>query len=159
VTRDALHYAAAATGTPLAGEQEAALMEAWYRVAPFPDVAPALRELAARGLPLAILSNGAPEMLTRLMAATGLEGYFRTLLSVDAVSSYKPDPQIYALAEQVLGLPREKLLFVSSNYWDIAGARAFGLRVCWVNRSSVKPDELGLTPDHVLTSLAQLPSL
>jgi 2-haloacid dehalogenase len=159
VTRDALRYAAAATGMSLTGEQEAALMEAWYSVTPFPDAVPALRELAARGLPLAILSNGAPEMLARLVAATGLEGYFRTLLSVDAVSSYKPDPAVYALAERALDLPREQLLFVSSNYWDVAGARAFGLRVCWVNRAGTKPDELGLAPDHVLTSLAQLPAL
>jgi 2-haloacid dehalogenase len=159
VTRDALRYAAAATGTPLASELEAALMEAWYRVLPFPDVAAALRELAARGLPLAILSNGAPEMLARLVATTGLDGYFRTLLSVDAVSSYKPDPAVYVLAERALGLPREQLLFVSSNYWDVAGARAFGLLVCWINRAGAKPDELGLAPDYVLTSLAQLPAL
>src|SRR5262245_11031123 len=39
------------------------------------------------------------------------------------------------------------------------GARSFGLRVCWVNRVGAHPDELGLTPDYVLTSLAQLTTL
>src|SRR5262245_50706249 len=52
VTRDALRYAAAASGIALAPAQEAALLEAWYHVAPFPDVEPALRDLAARGLKL-----------------------------------------------------------------------------------------------------------
>jgi 2-haloacid dehalogenase len=159
VTRAALRYAAAASGAALAAEQEAALMEAWYRVAPFPDVEPALRDLTARGLPLAILSNGGLEMLARLAEETGLAGYFSALLSVDAVQTYKPDPAVYALPERALGLRRAELLFVSSNFWDAAGATAFGLRVCWINRGGATPDELGFQPDHVLPSLAQLPAL
>jgi len=159
VTRDALRYAAAATNTPLAPEQEQALMEAWYQVAPFPDVEPALRDLAARGIPLAILSNGGPQMLARLVAATGLEQYFRALLSVDAVRTYKPDPAVYVLAERALGLPRAELLFVSSNFWDVTGAHEFGLRVCWINRGGAPPDELGIRPDHIFASMAQLPAL
>ena len=159
VTRAALRYAAAATHTPLAVEQEEALMESWFHVAPFPDVAPALRALADRSLPLAILSNGAPDMLARLVAATGLDGYFRALLSVDAARVYKPDPAVYVLAERALGLPRAELLFVSSNFWDVAGAREFGLRVCWVNRGGARPDELGVQPNYTLASLADLPAL
>jgi 2-haloacid dehalogenase len=159
VTRAALRYTAAATGTPLAAEQEGTLMESWFRVAPFPDVEPALRALAARNLPLAILSNGAPEMLARLVATTGLDSYVRALLSVDSVRSYKPDPAVYALAERALSQPRAELLFVSSNFWDVAGARQFGLRVCWVNRGGARPDELGVQPDYTLASLAELPAL
>src|SRR5919108_6047544 len=45
VTRDALRYTAAATATALTVEEEAALLDAWYHVAPFPDVEPALRDL------------------------------------------------------------------------------------------------------------------
>jgi 2-haloacid dehalogenase len=159
VTRAALRYAAAATHTPLATGQEEALMESWFRVAPFPDAEPALRTLVASNLPLAILSNGAPDMLARLVAATALDGYFRALLSVDSVRVYKPDPAVYALAERGLGLPRAELLFVSSNSWDVAGAREFGMRVCWVNRSGAAPDELGIQPDHTLASLTELPAL
>jgi len=159
VTRDALRYAAAATSTPLTAEQGDLLMEAWYRVAPFPDVEPALRELSARGLPLAILSNGGPQMLARLLAATGLAQYFQALLSVDEVRTYKPDPAVYVLAKRTLGIRRADLLFVSSNFWDVAGAHAFGLRVCWVNRGGAQPDQLAVQPDHLLTSLSDLPEL
>jgi 2-haloacid dehalogenase len=159
VTRDALHYAAAHTGIALTAEQQAALLDAWYHVAPFPDVEPALRDLSARGLRLAILSNGTPEMLARLVAATGLASYFSKLLSVDAVQTYKPDPAVYVLAERELGLRREELLFVSSNFWDAAGARSFGLRVCWINRSGAAPDQLGQQPEHTLDSLAGLPAV
>jgi 2-haloacid dehalogenase len=159
VTRDALRYAAAATGTALTPQHETTLLEAWYQVEPFPDVLPALHELSARGLPLAILSNGAPPMLERLVRETGLDGMFDRLLSVDAVRSYKPDPGVYALIEHELGVAPEAALFVSSNSWDVAGARSYGLRVCWINRTAAPPDELGQQPSHVLHSLAELPAL
>ena len=156
VTRDALRYAAAATGTALTPSQETALLEAWYQVEPFPDVLPALGELKARGLTLAILSNGAPPMLERLVRETGLASMFDRLLSVDAVQTYKPDPAVYALIERELGVTREAALFISSNFWDVAGARSFGLRVCWINRAAAPPDELGQQPSHVLRSLSEL---
>jgi 2-haloacid dehalogenase len=159
VTRDALSYAAAATGTVLASPQATALLEAWYHVEPFPDAPPALRELKARGLALAILSNGAPPMLDRLVRETGLAGLFDRLLSVDALGTYKPDPSVYGLVERELGVPPAAALFVSSNFWDVAGARSFGLRVCWINRAGAPPDQLGQQPTHVLRSLGELPAL
>jgi 2-haloacid dehalogenase len=159
VTRDALRYAAVATGTALTPEHETTLLEAWYQAKPFPDVVPALGELKARGLTLAILSNGAPPMLERLVRETGLASMFDRLLSVDALQTYKPDPAVYGLIERELSVAREAALFVSSNYWDVAGARSFGLRVCWINRTAAPPDELGQQPSHVLRSLNELPEL
>src|SRR5262249_348616 len=122
VTRDALRYAAAATGTLLEPDQEAALMEAWFHVTPFADAEPALRALTARGLTVAILSNGATAMLERLARTTRLADYFDRLLSVDMVQSYKPDPLVYELIERELGARPEETLFISSNFWDVAGA-------------------------------------
>jgi len=159
VTRDALRFAAATSGVTLAPGQEETLMEAWYRVAPFPEVEQTLAELSRRGLRLAVLSNGSSYMLERLVQATGLERYFEGLLSVDEIHTYKPDPSVYTLAERKLGLPRESLLFVSSNFWDVAGAHSFGLRVCWINRTGAQPDELGVQPDHILESMTALPEL
>ncbi len=159
VTHAALRYAAAMMPVALSLGEETALLEAWDRLAPFPDVEPALQELAERGVAIAILSNGEPEVLARLVAAARLESYFARLLSVDDVRTFKPDPAVYAIAERELGAGREEILFVSANFWDVVGARAFGLRVCWVNRSSVPPDELGLEPDHVVPEMASLPAL
>jgi len=42
---------------------------------------------------------------------------------VDAVKTYKPAPQVYALGSQALGIPAGELLFVSSNAWDVAARR------------------------------------
>lgn len=132
----------------------ARLLDAWLAMRPYPEVAAALDWLAPR--PLAVLSNGSPRMLEAGLASAGLRERFAHVLSVDAVRTYKPAPAVYRLAEQHLGLPRERLLFVSSNAWDAAGAKAFGLPVAWVNRAGAPMERLGVTPDLVVPDLAEL---
>ena len=76
---------------------------------------------------------------------------------MDAVQTYKPAPEVYALGPRALGIPAGELLFVSSNAWDVAGAKAFGYRVAWCNRQGAPEEELGLRADVVVPSLAELP--
>ncbi|HEU5320172.1 MAG TPA: haloacid dehalogenase type II, partial [Methylomirabilota bacterium] len=136
--------------------QVARLMDAYLSLACFPEVTAALARL--RGRPRAILSNGAPHMLAAAVAAAGLGPHLEHVLSVDAVKTYKPAPAVYALGPRALGVPAAELLFVSSNSWDVAGAKAFGYRVAWCNRAGAPAEELGVQPDLVVTSLAALPA-
>ena len=46
--------------------------------------------------------------------------------------------------------------FVSSNFCGAAGAKAFGFTTYWINRSQRVPDELGISPDVTVNSLADL---
>ena len=78
------------------------------------------------------------------------------MLSVDAVKTYKPAPTVYALGPRALGLAADELLFVSSNAWDVAGAKAFGYRVAWCNRGQAPEEELGLAADRVIRRLDEL---
>jgi len=48
-------------------------------------------------------------------------------------------------------------LFCRSNAWDVAGAKAFGYRMAWCNRTGAPAEELGLAPDVVVTRLDELP--
>jgi 2-haloacid dehalogenase len=155
VTEAALRHALRRLALPAAEAQVRRLMEAYLTLACFPEVPAALRRLAPR--PRAILSNGSPRMLAAAVASSGLGGLLDPLLSVDAVRTYKPSPVVYALGPQALGLPASEVLFVSSNAWDVAGAKAFGYQVAWCNRTGAPPEELGLTPDYIVTNLDQLP--
>jgi 2-haloacid dehalogenase len=140
-----------------AGEgQVRALMEAYLSLACFPEVKEALARLAPR--PRAILSNGSPGMLEAAVATSGLAPYLEHVISVDAVRTYKPAPAVYALGPRALGIPAGDLLFVSSNAWDVAGARAFGYQVAWCNRTGAPEEELGLPAHHVVSRLDQLPA-
>lgn len=130
------------------------LLAAWRTLEPFPDVPGALDRLRAR--PLAILSNGSPAMLAGVLAHSGLAGRFAHVLSVDAVRAYKPDPRAYALAPAALRLPAERILFVSANGWDAAGAKACGFTVAWCNRAGGARELHGPAPDLEVRSLDRL---
>jgi 2-haloacid dehalogenase len=131
------------------------LMQAYLLPPAFPDVTAALD--AVKGTPLAILSNGAPKMLDSAVDHNGLKSYFVEIISVDRVKTYKPSPKVYALAPEVLGVPPEEILFVSSNSWDVAGAKSFGYKVCWCNRSQGHMDHLGFSADATVLRLDQIP--
>ena len=68
-------------------------------------------------------------MLDAAVSSSGLGGHLAHVLSVDAVKTYKPSPDVYALGPRALDIPAGELLFVSSNAWDVAGAKAFGYQV------------------------------
>jgi 2-haloacid dehalogenase len=95
-------------------------------------------------------------MLESLVRNAGLASHFDEILSVDRLQTYKPDPGVYQLAVETLGLPKERILFVSSNGWDVAGSKAFGFTVAWVNRQGEPHDELGMRPDYVVGNLLEL---
>jgi 2-haloacid dehalogenase len=151
VTADALDFACDRLGLSAAPAERARLLDAYLRLAPFPEVPGVLARL--RGLRCAILSNGAPRMLEAAVAHAGLAPHLEAVLSVDAVRVFKPDPRVYALGPERLGLPRESLGFVSSNCWDVMGAKAYGFPVVWVNRGRAPLDRLGLVPDLEVADL------
>ncbi|MGN2393054.1 haloacid dehalogenase type II [Pelomicrobium sp. G1] len=154
ITERALTYACRHLGLACDNATRARLLNAYLHLEPYPEVAEALEAL--RGRPLAILSNGSPRMLLDLVRNTGLEPKFKAILSVDELKIFKPHPSVYALAPARLGVDKHEVGFVSSNYWDVVGAKAFGFHVFWINRFDATPDELGHSPDAVLKALTEL---
>jgi 2-haloacid dehalogenase len=95
-------------------------------------------------------------MLESAVSHNGLESYLGELISADRVKTYKPSPRVYALGTETLNLPAAEILFVSSNSWDAAGAKAFGYRVCLCNRSGAELEHMGFAPDMVVSRLDQI---
>src|SRR4051812_8047251 len=156
ITQAALAHACTALNLPLDSAKSKRLMAAYDHLALFPDAKEALAALSGRKL--AILSNGCPAMLGPLVSNAGLRTTLTTVLSVDELKTYKPTPRVYQLAPDRLGVAKEEIAFVSSNYWDAAGAKNFGFTVFWINRAGVRPDALGVEPDHILQKLNELPA-
>jgi 2-haloacid dehalogenase len=157
VTEDALRSAAGQLKIQVSEPQIGSLMQAYLAPSAFPDARPALESL--QGKPLAILSNGSPKMLNAAVRHSALESCFAEIISVDRVQTYKPSPRVYALATEILKLPASEILFISSNSWDVAGAKAFGYKVCWCNRSGAEMEHLGCDPDLVTPSLNHIPDI
>lgn len=159
VTRVSLEWALESLGLEADAATLARLQDEYRRLAPFPEVPAALERLAGV-LPLAILSNGHPEMLQSVVAHNRFEAHFRgRLISVHAAKIFKPSPLVYGLVEERLGVPRSMVGFVSSNGWDVAGAKAFGFRTWWINRAGAPLERLGVRPDTTIVNLGELDPL
>jgi len=156
VTRAALSYACASLTLELNGAGSQTLMDEYLRLAPYPEAGEALQRL--RGRKLAILSNGSPAMLEAVVRNAGLAAFFQAVLSVDEQRTYKPNPSVYRLAPERLGTQAGSIAFVSSNFWDVAGASSFGFRTFWINRFDALPEPLGFPPAGVLRRLDELPA-
>jgi len=181
VTREALAYTLRILGLRHDEAALARLMDKYLHLDLYPDALASLAAMTDRKL--AILSNGSPDMLTALVANSGLDRVLDAVISVDAARIFKPSAAAYALIETELGVTPAEVLFISSNPWDVCGAKSFGLTVAWIERVTpeamalacasadlVTPltlfkalrtqmDELGFTPDHRIRSLAELPGL
>jgi len=162
VTAEALEYALERHGIdPGAGRATLhdALMQAYLELQPYPEVATTLAGLGGLGLKLAILSNGTPAMLDAAVQNAGFSALFQAVLSVEEVGIYKPDPRVYALAVERLGVAKSEILFLSSNAWDVAGAASFGFQVVWVNRFAQPRERLPGNPVEIVSNLADLPQM
>ena len=156
VTVASLDWSLEALGLEGTEKQRNALIDEYRRLAVFPEVPDALAELA-KGKPLAILSNGHPDMLNAVVDHNGLRERFRGgILSVHPAKIFKPAPSVYRIVEETLGVPAGMMGFVSSNGWDAAGAKSFGFRAYWVNRGGMPVERLGVRPDAILRDLSGL---
>lgn len=181
ITRDSLAYSLRVLGLAYESETFERVIEKYLHLDLYPDATSALTALKPRKL--AILSNGSPDMLNTLVRNTKLDRLLDATISVDAKKIFKPSPEAYMLIGEVLGTAPSETLFVSSNPWDVAGAKAFGLNVAWIERVTpeamalacvenelVAPltmfkairtqmDELGFAPDHRVRALSELPGI
>ncbi|WP_449255056.1 haloacid dehalogenase type II [Bosea sp. (in: a-proteobacteria)] len=132
VTTESLDFTLRTLGLAAPPEFLAEIAGAYDALALYPEARAALEGLASYRL--AIFSNGSPAMLKRLVAQAGIGELLETVISVDEIGVYKPDPRGYAHVEKRLGLSRDEILFVSSNGFDIAGAKAHGFAVARIER-------------------------
>jgi HAD superfamily hydrolase (TIGR01509 family) len=120
----------------------------------YDDVADGLDALGET--PLAVLSNGTRDGLKALVENAGLTSRFHHLLSADQVERYKPAPEIYAHAANTFGAQTGRVLLVSSNEWDVAGAKLAGMAAAWVARGREPAWLLGVEADVTVADLTEL---
>jgi putative hydrolase of the HAD superfamily len=89
------------------------------------DIAAAFR---ARGNRTAILSNGVPEVISRVRSERPLEEWFDVVIVSCEVGVCKPDPAIYRTCLDRLRVPAEQTLFVDDRVENLRGAEGVGLQ-------------------------------
>lgn len=98
----------------------------------FPDARPTLSALRAGGVTLGLVTNGSARMQTGKLRCLDLMPAFDAVVISEVEGVHKPNPAIFHLALERLGVEADEAVFVGDHpQVDIAGARAAGLRAVW----------------------------
>ncbi len=124
-----------------------------------PGTKETLTALRARGLKTGIITNGSAIVQNGKIDATGLRPLLDIVLVSETEDLRKPDPRIFKLALERLGLAPQEAVFVGDNpAADIDGARNAGLLAIWYHSTTEWPAGL-LPPAYAITLLEEVLAL
>ncbi|WP_142829469.1 haloacid dehalogenase type II [Planococcus soli] len=151
ITHQALKHTLKENGLQSSEQNEHLLLEAYLHLPLYMEVEAVLAQLEDKNL--VVFSNGSHDMLDPLIENAGLTDLFSRIISIDEVKQFKPAPASYEYAWEKFGIEKHEVLFMSSNGWDISGAKNFGFQTAWINRKNLPKEELGLEPDYIFKDL------
>jgi len=154
--RQALDFVDLEMRTELTPETKQTLLDAQQRLPAFPDVAPALARLLQHQEELVAFSNGTVKSVEQALSAAQLGSYFSNIISVDELRTFKPNPAVYAYLTRSVATTANSVWLVSSNAWDVIGAKAAGLRAIWIQRNREQVfDPWGIEADATVGSMEE----
>lgn len=104
----------------------AELRDCYLRFTPDYSMLALLKTLALT-YPVALLSNLNIDMKTAIINRLGIDKYFQSMIFSNDVGLLKPQPEIYLLTLQKLGLPAAETLFIDDTLEYITAAQKLGL--------------------------------
>ena len=114
------------------------LNRVWWRLRPWPDSVAGLTRLRARYI-ITPLSNASFAGMVHLARYASLP--WDCILTAENAKRYKPSPEVYRTAIELLGLRPGEIMMVAAHNYDLAAARSHGMRTAFVPR----PTEYGPT--------------
>lgn len=158
-TLQALRHAARSVGVEVSESEEERLMDEYQSLRAFEDVVPGMEAMRGAGHRMVAFSNGVEETARTLLERAGVLPHLDGVVSVDDVGTFKPAPEVYHYLSRRMGRPKSEVWLVSSNPFDVIGAKTAGLRAAWIQR---KPDAVfdpwDVEPDLVAEDLLELSS-
>jgi 2-haloacid dehalogenase len=156
-TKQALGWVAASLNIDLSDEAIARISERYRNLEAYPDAASGLARLKQQGYILYAFSNGVESSLKHLLEQARLYTYLGGIISVDEIQTFKPDPRVYHHLAQRLGTTPADTWLISSNPFDVIGAKTAGLRAAWIKRNaSAVFDPWDIEPDLIASDLNDL---
>jgi 2-haloacid dehalogenase len=156
-THRSLVYTARVLNVELSEADQEKLMEEYQNLRPFPDVLPGIETLKEKGHALAAFSNGVEETARTLLERAGILPHLQGVISVDDLKTFKPDPEVYHYLARRLDTTPSETWLVSSNPFDVIGAKCAGLRAAWIKRTpDAQFDPWDIEPDLIVPDLEAL---
>ncbi|MBM7564766.1 HAD family hydrolase [Paenibacillus sacheonensis] len=107
-----------------------------------------------------LITNGRMKTQYGKIDRLGIRDAFELILISEEAGVKKPDPRIFALAADRLGLRPEECLFIGDHPAnDVDGAARFGMATIWLRSGRPWPDGLAAVPLHTIDRLDELLAL
>lgn len=114
----------------LGDEKEAVYRKAYApAMQPVPGLVPFLEDLYANNVTIAVGSSAPVENVNFVLDGLGIRKYFSVFVNGDMVHRAKPDPAIYLLSLEKLGLPASECLVMEDSFAGIESANGAGIKV------------------------------
>ena len=123
---------------------------------PSRDMKLAMMQLRESGTQLAVLTNASAMTAKTLLAKAGALEQVERVFSVDEVGHWKPFPQPFQHAAQLLRFEPERIAYVSADPWEVQGAKATGLFGVLLQRRGGHHQPAMPPPDLTIASLSEL---
>jgi len=117
----------------LSEKEKISMNRSWHRSNPWPDSGAGLNRLKEKYI-LSTLSNGDIACLVNMAKHGGLP--WDCVLCAEVFRHYKPDPEIYLGAIELLGWEPGEVMMVAAHNYDLKVARSLGMRTGFVLRPS-----------------------
>ena len=132
------------------------LLNLYKVLSPFREVQETLKTLKEKKYKLAILSNGTPALLNKLVKSNNLDNIFDNIFSIEEVKIYKPTSKVYDIPLNKFKVEKNEVAFLSANTWDVSGGGNYGYNSIWVNRNNNIFDNLDFKPKYEIKNLKEL---
>lgn len=120
------------------------------------EARPVLEEIRRRGIPMVLVSNFYGN-ISSVLADFGLDIFFPTIIESAVVGVRKPDPAIFGLGVDAIGLPASEVLVVGDSLRkDILPARSLGCQTAWIKGKGWTAEEDAQTDPCVIKSLSEV---
>lgn len=120
-----------------------------------PGLIPLLEKLQQKKYALAVASSSFPEIIDLILSRTGLKKYFQVIVSTKEAGKSKPDPDVFLLAAQKLGVNPKNCLVVEDSFNGIAAAHAAEMS-CVAYQSADADPRLQKEADAIVKNYEQL---
>ena len=155
-TQQAMQYVMDYLNISFSKEEKNHLLNIYKTLQAFPDVIPSLESFKNSNYTVVAFSNGVESTLRILLSNASLMDYLEDIISVDELQTYKPNPKVYEHLATKTGAKQKNCWLVSSNPFDVIGAKSAGLRAAWIQRDPTNIfDPWEYTPDITAKDLIE----
>jgi putative hydrolase of the HAD superfamily len=123
----------------------------------FPDARETLEHLRARGIPLALVTNGDAGQQRDKIERFALAPFFEVIVIEGEFGAGKPDEAVYHHALDHLGVPTRDAWMVGDHLeFDVAAPQRLGLRGIWIDRETAGLADSAVRPHRIIRCLREL---